>query len=147
MPKLELSKSIEATPLNKRTLIPAGEPPATIPYGAVIDHIEQDRDFDKFSFLGQPYRCPHDIFVAATRPLDAGPRPVPAAPAATEESSSGGAKDEAARNETRRGLVWQELDAKVRRAKVPGGWLVLANGDGLAFYPDPEHVWDGTSLS
>ena len=34
------------------------------------------------------------------------------------------------------------------RAKVPGGWLVTAQRDGIgvAFYPDPKHTWDGNSL-
>ena len=31
------------------------------------------------------------------------------------------------------------------RAKVPGGWL-LTDGDGMTFYPDPQHQWDGGSL-
>ena len=58
-------------------------------------------------------------------------------------------------------LVWEHLATEeyagwlqrtgdvVRRAKVPGGWLisVLArDGVGVTFYPDPEHVWDGSSL-
>lgn len=34
----------------------------------------------------------------------------------------------------------------VYRTKVPGGWLLLVHGDGLAFYPDPNHEWDGSSL-
>ncbi len=56
-------------------------------------------------------------------------------------------------------LVWEELkssrvkggifklDWKVHRTKVPGGWLVLVihNTNGLSFYPDPEHKWDGGS--
>jgi len=58
-------------------------------------------------------------------------------------------------------LVWEELKAsragvgifkldwKVHRSKVPGGWLVLVihNTTGLTFYPDPEHKWDGGSLT
>ena len=58
-------------------------------------------------------------------------------------------------------LVWEELNStranagileigwKVHRTKVPGGWLVLAihNTTGLTFYPDPEHKWDGGSLT
>ena len=63
-------------------------------------------------------------------------------------------------------LVWEQLerDTKevnvpfvgkfnpaeiVKRAKVPGGWLVLImthNGSGVTFYPDPNHLWDGNSL-
>lgn len=61
--------------------------------------------------------------------------------------------------ETRQ-LVWKELKSSsekdgiftlawnVHRTKVPGGWLVwvIHNTGGLAFYPDPEHKWDGRSL-
>lgn len=57
-------------------------------------------------------------------------------------------------------LVWQECKTgplgyshSLHRAKVPGGWLVVltpqSSGDrpaSLTFYPDPQHVWDGTSL-
>ena len=61
-----------------------------------------------------------------------------------------------------RQLVWEELKSsrsegggmftmtwKVHRTKVPGGWLVLVmhNTSGLTFYPDPEHKWDGGSLT
>lgn len=40
----------------------------------------------------------------------------------------------------------------VERAKVPGGWLVISQfkvgpAHGLAFVPDPNHEWDGGSLS
>ncbi len=40
------------------------------------------------------------------------------------------------------------------RARVPGGWFVgaeVAESDSLSwsvfFYPDPQHTWDGRSLS
>jgi hypothetical protein len=38
----------------------------------------------------------------------------------------------------------------MNRAKVPGGWLVIAtsnSGGGLTFYPDPQHKWDGGSVA
>lgn len=57
-------------------------------------------------------------------------------------------------------LVWHKLDSskaeggifkldEVYRSKVPGGWLVLVanNARGITFYPDPEHKWDGGSLT
>ena len=54
-------------------------------------------------------------------------------------------------------LAWEKLNSHgggvlhwdVHRAKVPGGWLILTihNGTGLAFYPDPEHRWDGGGLT
>lgn len=44
---------------------------------------------------------------------------------------------------------WKEME--VRRAKAPGGWLVLATWGagrgGLTFLPDPEHSWNGGSIS
>jgi hypothetical protein len=59
-----------------------------------------------------------------------------------------------------RHLVWHELSSSTAegrvwklgnfyRAKVPGGWLVVVadNATGLTFYPDPEHNWDGGSLT
>ncbi len=36
----------------------------------------------------------------------------------------------------------------LKRARVPGGWLVFAEtdlGGQLIFYPDPRHEWDGSS--
>ena len=62
---------------------------------------------------------------------------------------------------TEQQLVWKKLNSsragggiiklnwKVHRTKVPGGWLVLVihSTAGLTFYPDPEHKWDGGSLT
>ena len=138
MPKFELAKSIEATPLNKRTLIPATDPPVTIPFGAIVDHIEQDRGFDKFSYLGQPYRCAHDLWKAATRARTPEPLPEPACDEPAVMADGG-----------KPGLLWEDLGSNhfaVRRAKVPGGWLISVAGDGVAFYPDPGHAWNGYSL-
>jgi hypothetical protein len=41
------------------------------------------------------------------------------------------------------------LTLAMYRAKVPGGWLLLAkvtHGISVSFYPDAGHVWDGYSL-
>lgn len=59
-----------------------------------------------------------------------------------------------------RQLVWHKLNSSsaegrvfklgnVYRAKVVGGWLVLVadNATDLTFYPNPEHNWDGGSLT
>ena len=51
-------------------------------------------------------------------------------------------------------LQWKEINCtgagtRVRRAKVPGGWLVAIEntfGLGLTFYPDQDHLWNGKSL-
>ena len=45
--------------------------------------------------------------------------------------------------------VGTTVSARVSRAKVPGGWLLMVNsnsGGGLTFYSDPQHKWDGNSL-
>jgi len=46
------------------------------------------------------------------------------------------------------------LDSRyvTERAKVPGGWLVIAQfkvggSHGLTFLPDPNHQWDGGTLA
>ena len=58
-------------------------------------------------------------------------------------------------------LVWHKLNSSraegrvfklgwdVHRTKVPEGRLVLVihNATGDTFYPDPEHNWDGVSMT
>jgi hypothetical protein len=169
MAKYELKKSIEVTKLNKRTKIPVSGPPVTIPYGALLEDIELDYDYGKFTYLGEPYRCATDLLkasldsrpavVATTAPPQAAPdsgpvvaaalTPPPAEPAIAAEATAlrwedlwAGAQAEAGE------LRWEELRSSaqpVSRAKVPGGWLVTVTGCGLTFYPDPEHQWNGES--
>jgi hypothetical protein len=52
-------------------------------------------------------------------------------------------------------VIWEKIKSEnifgggsLWRSKVPGGWIIRlsGNGEGLAFYPDPEHKWDGNSL-
>ena len=56
-------------------------------------------------------------------------------------------------------LLWEEIKCELKeksflspsmysmhRAKVPGGWLIRASDNSAFFYPDPEHLWDGSSL-
>lgn len=47
-------------------------------------------------------------------------------------------------------LITSANGTQVRRAKIPGGWLMLtertdSSCGGITFVPDPEHVWDGSS--
>jgi len=58
------------------------------------------------------------------------------------------------------GLKWEVIESeilnggfliaapKVMRAKVPGGWFISVRfcEASAFFYPDPEHLWDGSSL-
>lgn len=56
-------------------------------------------------------------------------------------------------------LHWEKVNSKgairkaVFRTRVPGGWLLMSDWDGLhghggsiAFYPDSQHQWTGNSL-
>jgi hypothetical protein len=46
-------------------------------------------------------------------------------------------------------LNFEKLSAgaySIARAKVPGGWLIVSGASCPAFYPDPEHAWNGESL-
>ncbi len=134
MTKVSLSKTIEATKLNKRTGFPESGPEVTIPFGALVEHVETDRDLEKFNYLGEPYRCKHDIWMSAA----AGAAAQPAAKTQPENTAvPEGPK-----------LIWENVPSTglpLTRTKVPGGWLLTLGGNSLTFYPDPAHEWDGTS--
>jgi hypothetical protein len=63
--KAELTKTIEARKLNKRTMRPLDNQWSTIPYGAPIENIERDGDEAQFQYLGEPYECAHEILMSA----------------------------------------------------------------------------------
>ena len=137
MAKISLNKSIEARKLNVRTGLPVTGPEVTIPYGAIIEHVESDRDREKFHYLRELYSCSHEVFVSAVNAGAIGPQ-APAAPA-EPVAVPGEAK-----------LQWEPLDSShyaFLRAKVPGGWLVVLGGASVTFYPDAEHQWDGSSVA
>jgi hypothetical protein len=144
---LELNKSIEARRLNQRTGAPAAGPEVVIPYGAIVENVQPDRDFERFTYLRELYRCSHSLLVSATDPKAWDAQRVAAAePAATPAQAAPGV---AQGTPVPPALQWAPLDSGVPllRAKVPGGWLLaFASGTGLTFYPDPGHEWDGASL-
>ena len=45
------------------------------------------------------------------------------------------------------GFKFEIVDDRIRRAKIPGGWLVTIRDEGITFVPDPTHTWDGSSMS
>ena len=144
MSKHALNKTIEARKLNKKTGVPVPGPEVAIPYGAHVEHPHRDGAMWRFTYNQELYRCADDVLTSA---LDRG-----ALKGIVE------AKDEEPKNEApavggrvaRPALRWEAVSSSqysVMRSKVPGGWLVAAgSGPSLTFYPDPEHLWDGTSL-
>lgn len=148
MAKLEVSKTIEARILNKRNRQFLAQPPVTIPYGAILDDVIDNRDSVEFTYLGELYSCKAEVLRAATHALEG---PV-VSPAVSSASSSGPALAVSPSARETIGFVWEKLAAgaiPASRAKLPGGWLI-AVGDGsarsVAFYPDPAHAWDGKTL-
>ncbi len=138
MAKFVLAKTIEARKLNRRTRLATGEPPVTIPYGGIIENPEQERDTAYFTYLGELHLCPHEVLQAALEKAPAQNRGQPGV-------STGGHPRQSPIPVFR----WETISSthgEVRRAKVPGGWLVAVGG-GVAFLPDPEHGWDGGTLS
>jgi len=144
MAKLEVSKTIEARILNKRNRQFLAQPPVTIPYGAILDDVVDNRDSVEFTYLGELYSCKAEVLRAATHVLEG------SVVSSVSSSGPGVAVAPAARETI--GFVWEKLAAgavPTARAKLPGGWLI-AVGDGsarsIAFYPDPVHTWDGKTL-
>ncbi len=46
-----------------------------------------------------------------------------------------------------KGFRLERLDERIRRASIPGGWLVTIRDEGITFVPDPKHEWDGGSAT
>ena len=69
MAKFELTKSIEAVKLNRRTLRPLSDLRHTIPYGAVLENLTADGDMQQFRYLGEPYECPQADLKTAIREI------------------------------------------------------------------------------
>jgi hypothetical protein len=150
MAKYSLAKTIEARRLNKRTGVPTTDPAVTVPFGAIIDNVDEEGDTRRFTYQGDLYRVPEDVLLsaldrssAAAPAAVAAPAAEPAAPARAADPV--GAAAAPAQADAR--LRWEDVPTshgQLLRAKVPGGWLVSFRA-GLSFYPDPRHTWDGES--
>jgi hypothetical protein len=106
----------------------------TIPFGAVIENVVQDREVVTFNYLSEPYRCPRDVFQSAVTGGAAAERTQAAVPEAVVEPP---------------GLQFEPMSSSVNglsRAKVPGGWLIVTMQGGVTFYPDAWHAWNGKSV-
>ena len=143
-PTVSLTKMIEATKLHPRTGLSLGLPPATIPYGALIEPKGSERDRERFLYLGELYECKRDLFLSATdgaKAEDSAEEVVMSASAPPVENV-----EPAAVSGPR--LTWQPIhssDYSVRRAAIPGGWLVALEGS-VTFVPDAKHKWNGGSM-
>jgi hypothetical protein len=69
MARFELTKTIDAFKLNKRTLRPVSPEKFTVPYGAVLENLSLDRDMQQFYYLGEPYECAVSEIKTALREL------------------------------------------------------------------------------
>jgi hypothetical protein len=136
MPVLELGKSIECIRLNKRNRLPMGDPPRTIPFGALVEEIRETGDRASFIYLGELYECPADVLRSAL--LVSGSAQPNGGAARTETRAPGAAPKQSA------SLEWESLPSSqgsFSRAKVPGGWLLASDANALVFIPDQEHAW------
>ena len=70
MAKAELTKTIEAHKLNKRTMRPISNDSFPIPYGAILDQLTPDRDQVQFLYLGEPYEAKAETVNHAIKQLD-----------------------------------------------------------------------------
>jgi hypothetical protein len=143
--KLTLNKSISAVRLNPKTGVPYSEPEANVPFGAILTYRGPDRDFEKFTYMSELYRCPRDVLASA---LDGGK--IPADNGASDDAAAVSSLGAAAKPAPEAALKFEKLSAaphSIARAKVPGGWLVVYGNSSLAFYPDPDHAWNGESLN
>ena len=70
MNKAELTKTIEARKLNKRTLRPVNNDPHTIPFGAIIDQMKEDRDHIQFVYMGETFESRADTLLHAIRVIE-----------------------------------------------------------------------------
>jgi hypothetical protein len=139
-PTVSLTKMIEATKLHPRTGLSLGIPPATIPYGALIEPKGAERDRERFLYLGELYECKQDLFLSATGVKT--PEPELATAAGPEAEKAAVPVPSGPR------LEWEPIHSSnyaVMRTGIPGGWLV-ALGSGVTFVPDAKHQWDGGSV-
>lgn len=113
----------------------------TVPFGAIIDNVDLEGDTRRFTYQGELYRVPEDVLLSA---VDGGAAAMANGGTAAVPTPALSAKPAPAQAR----IEWKELPSshhQVLRAEVPGGWLVSTGAGGLAFYPDPDHAWDGTA--
>jgi hypothetical protein len=153
MPSFELTKSIEARKLNKRTGLPLPEPPTTISFGSIIENLKEVGNMGRFTFLFNLYEAEYSVVELAIKTVgDNAPDPAastkPARKLAAVAAAAPGPVAVPARGAAPEvKFRWEEIATShgvLLRAKVPGGWL-LDRGTGLMFFEDAKYKWDGTT--
>jgi hypothetical protein len=76
MAKYEITKSIDVDELNKRSGLPTGKK-RTLAFGAIISDRVEDRDMDRFTYLGELYRTKTADLNDACRLIGEEPPPGP----------------------------------------------------------------------
>ena len=138
MAKYEITKSIDVDEINKRSGMPTGKK-RTLPFGAIIQDRVEDREMERFTYLGELYRTKSEELTAAVRVIGD-------APAASGAPISSAVPSPVAKPKYK--LKWEAMHSSIpaSRCKVPGGWLVSVTNGGLTFLPDGNHDWDGSSV-
>lgn len=70
MAKFQFTKTIEAEKLNKRTLIPLGGQKQTVPFGGIVELIDQVRDDVRFNYLGEPCSCKEEEWKVGAKAIE-----------------------------------------------------------------------------
>lgn len=150
MAKFETLKLVEALKVNAKTGVQMTQR-QEIPFGAIIENPHEVRGFLRFGYLGEMYDVKYsDIegYYKLIGSLSATPNTATVSASAARTSPA--PKLDASPASTTLdapSLKFETLksDISIRRAKVPGGWLIIA-GQGITFLPDARHDWDGTSV-
>lgn len=151
MAKFELTKSVEARKLNKRTNQSTNDPPVTIPYGAILDSVEHAPEYVRFSYLAELFQVKPEAVRGALHPLGGAEHPPEAISdfPSSPDSPAVTASVIAPPKGVPVALLFERLSSNLQifRTKVPGGWLVASSGGGVTFVPDVDHTWDGSTLA
>src|SRR5690348_4805530 len=81
MSKFELTKTIEARKLNKRSGLPLPEPPVTISFGSIIENLKEAGRMGRFTYLFDLYESEYARLESALKPVGAETPEPPAKPA------------------------------------------------------------------
>lgn len=148
MAKHEVGKSLEAVRLNKRTGIPLTEAPITIPYGAILNDLEEVGNYYKFTYHSERYQMRVDSARGALHLIAGTQESVAKETPAVIQASNQTVVEEPIAEDSRPVLTFERLRVTggpaLSRAKVPGGWLIVSAG-GVTFVQDAYHAWDGGS--